>query len=156
MSDEKKKHNKITVGFVIQEYEEQPDGSLVCISQEFKAGDSEYENLYGEPVEIDTDKEVYCPLDMVKPTEVIDVNDIVKFVCPACGDHRIEAVLDGSHTTSIETLYKGGGIDYGDTESGGVLERFQCVNCGTVITDDDGEPITDDDELVEWVEKNCS
>ena len=63
-----KKHNKITSGFVIQEYEENKDGFFECVRQVFEAGDPvEYETFSGEPVDIDTDREVYQPFDMVQP-----------------------------------------------------------------------------------------
>ena len=69
MAEEKpKKFKKVTVGFVIQEYQTEKDGSHTPISQEFIAGDQvDYENEYGEPVEVDTTKEAHCGFDMVQP-----------------------------------------------------------------------------------------
>ena len=73
------KHNKITSGFVIQEYEENEDGFFECVRQVFEAGDPvEYETFSGEPVEVDTDREVYQPFDMVQPEKervIIVVSD---------------------------------------------------------------------------------
>jgi predicted RNA-binding Zn-ribbon protein involved in translation (DUF1610 family) len=92
---------------------------------------------------------------MKQPKQILNEENNVKFICSSCGDSRIEAVLDGSHTTKLVTMFKGGGIEYGDTESNGDLQRFQCVNCGYAITDGDEEYIIDDDELVKWIEKNC-
>ncbi len=157
------KHNKITNGFVIQTFMTLPNGNLVCVDQEFKAGDVDYENMDGEAITVDTDKEVYCPFEMKQPKQIPDPEDAVKFVCPSCGDDRIEAVMEGSHTTSILALCKSGSIEYGDTYSNGQLDRFQCQKCGETITKDDEDPnstgqqsITDDEELVEWCKDNCN
>ena len=148
-----KTHKKITTGFVIQDYITLPNGTLVCQNQSFVAGEQvDYENEVGEPIEVDTTKEVYCPFGMESPKQIPDPDKESKFTCPTCGCNRLEAVLDGSHTTDIVAIHKGGGIEYGDTCSSGDLERFQCVKCGETIKDDDGELIIDDDELVEWLD----
>lgn len=60
-----KKHLKITNGCVIQTYE-----GPTCVAQEFLAGDVDYEDEAGNPVEIDVFKEEYCPFDMVQPSEM--------------------------------------------------------------------------------------
>jgi hypothetical protein len=66
-----KKFQKITVGFVTQEYETLDNGTHVCTGQEFVAGDQvDYEDMDGEPVEIDTLKEEYCPFNMVQPKPI--------------------------------------------------------------------------------------
>lgn len=150
------KHNKITTGFVIQTYYTLPNGTLVCVDQEFIAGDPvDYENMEGEPVEVNVDKEVYCPMDMKQPKQIPDPKDAVKFVCPGCGDTRLEAVMDGSHTTIVEGMFKSGSMEYGDTQAEGDLQRFQCVGCGMTIKNEPDEPITDEEELVEWCQENC-
>jgi predicted RNA-binding Zn-ribbon protein involved in translation (DUF1610 family) len=88
--------------------------------------------------------------------ENMDDDKAVKFVCSDCGHTRLEAVLDGPHTTIIEGMCDSGGVEYGDTESEGYLERFQCVGCGKTIKDVADEPIKDDEELVEWCKENCN
>ena len=56
---------KITVGFVIQNYNE----AGICISQEFIAGDQvDYEDANGNPTDA-PENEVYQPFDMVQPKE---------------------------------------------------------------------------------------
>ena len=63
------KYNKITVGFVVQEYKER-NGEMVCNHQYFVAGDEvDREDKDGEPVEVDTSKEVYQLFEMVQPRE---------------------------------------------------------------------------------------
>lgn len=45
------KFNKITTGFVVQQYEKNTDGEFVCVGQEFIAGDQvDYEDVKGEPL----------------------------------------------------------------------------------------------------------
>ena len=64
------KFKKITTGFVIQNYITLPNGTTVCQSQEFIAGDQvDYEDKEGNPVKVDTAKEVYCPFEMKAPIE---------------------------------------------------------------------------------------
>lgn len=56
--------NKITVGFVIQQYD---DHTGRCIRQEFIAGDQvDYETIAGIPIS-PLDNENYQPFDMVQP-----------------------------------------------------------------------------------------
>jgi predicted RNA-binding Zn-ribbon protein involved in translation (DUF1610 family) len=148
-------HNKITTGYVLQVYATLPNGTQVCIGQTFHAGDSEYENFDGTPIEVDTSKEVYCPMDMKQPKQIPDPDDAVKFLCPDCGHTRIEAVMDGSHTTIIEGMFDSGSIEYGETQAEGDLERYQCVGCGKTIADEFDEPIKDDEQVVEWCKDNC-
>ena len=58
---------KTIIGWVTQGFEKKDD-KFVCIGQKFTAGDQvEYEDMSGEPIEIDTTKEVYYNLDMVQP-----------------------------------------------------------------------------------------
>jgi transposase-like protein len=152
-----KEHNKITTGYVIQNYITLPNGTLVCVGQEFIAGDQvDYENDVSEPVTVDVDKEVYCPFEMKQPKQLPDPENAVKFVCPDCGDTRLEVIMDGDHTTAIEGMFKSGSVEYGDTESAGFVERFQCVGCGFTIKDEADETIKDDDEVTEWCKENCN
>jgi len=67
------KHKKITTGFVIQDYIALPNGTLVCQNQSFIAGDVDYEDEDGNPIEVDTLKEVYCPFEMKKPKHISGV-----------------------------------------------------------------------------------
>ena len=56
------KFNKISDGFVIQTFEKNDDGKFVCTEQEFIAGDSDYETLEGDP--IDVPEYQYQPFNM--------------------------------------------------------------------------------------------
>jgi hypothetical protein len=97
-----KKFQKITVGFVIQEYQTEVDGSHTPTSQEFIAGDQvDYEDMDGEEIEVDTLKEVYCPFDMKQPMHrpFPPVNEVKAAyedgVCPDCDTGIPDDVADG-------------------------------------------------------------
>ena len=61
-------YSKITVGFVVQDYSDEG----ICTNQEFIAGEEvEYENKFGEPVNVNTEAEVYQPFDMVQPVQLL-------------------------------------------------------------------------------------
>ena len=65
MSD---KFQKITVGFVVQNFQKNGKGEFVCVSQEFVAGDQvDYEDEEGNSVDVDTSKEEYQPYHMIQP-----------------------------------------------------------------------------------------
>lgn len=58
-------YNKITVGFVSQQYDSETGK---CIFQEFIAGDEiEYEDENGNPVEDFPENEEYFPFEMEQP-----------------------------------------------------------------------------------------
>ena len=79
---------------------------------------------------------------------------VIKFICPDCGDKRLECCLDGPHICPITEIDEGGDFEYGEYESTADVDRFQCLNCGHVLKD--GEfPITDNQEVAEWCRKNC-
>lgn len=44
-------------------------------------------------------------------------------------------------------------IDCSENE-GGFNDHYQCVNCGSSVKNDDGENITDCDELYQWLVKH--
>jgi hypothetical protein len=153
-----KKHNKITHGYVIQTYVTLLNGSMVCQNQEFIAGDPvDYESMDGEALiiddAIDTDKEVYCPFEMKQPKQI--GTDGLKFICPSCDSHRLECVEDGPYTSEVVNIQKEGDFDYGEINASGDVDRFQCLNCGFVLTDVADEPINDNEELAKWCKKNC-
>ena len=67
------KFTKITVGFVTQNYKKNAAGRLICMSQEFIAGDDvQFENLKGDSIEVPEHE--YQPFNMtlVSRDEIID------------------------------------------------------------------------------------
>lgn len=70
-----------------------------------------------------------------------------KFVCPKCNNRSIEVVMNGHHSAIVKEIASDGYMDTTEYESEGDIDRFQCENCGYVIKDDDGEIITDVEDL---------
>ena len=99
--------NKITIGYVLQNYATLENGTVICVGQEFQAGEQvDYENDHGECVleMIDTSKEVYCPFEMTQPkhipSPVLPFSNPIKDSyedgkCPDCGEDIDDAVVDG-------------------------------------------------------------
>jgi len=152
-----KEHQKITVGFVIQNYITLPNGTMICQSQDFVASDDVDYERNGEKIEVDTDKEVYCPLDMVTPKQV--ATDGVKFICPDCKGTRLECCEDGAYNSEVLNIDSEGDFDFGEINASGEPDRFQCLGCGYILaTQEEGfaeYPITEHEEVVEWCKKNC-
>ena len=68
------------------------------------------------------------------------------FVCPGCGGHRVEEVMsDTTVSTEVNTVAECGDVEYGeDSHDGGVVDRFQCLDCGYVLPcDPDAESLYD-------------
>lgn len=70
-----------------------------------------------------------------------------KFICPKCKSKSIEVVMNGHHSAIVKEIASDGYMDTTEYESEGDIDRFQCENCGYVIKDDDGEIITDVEDL---------
>jgi len=79
----------------------------------------------------------------------------LKFKCPKCNSHRLECCEEGPYVSEILAIDKEGDFDYGEISASGVVVRFQCLECGFTLKDDYGEPLTDNDEVVEWIEQKC-
>ena len=78
------------------------------------------------------------------------------FKCPDCGRCRLEEIqVNVTVATRIEDIGDFGDLIYGDqTNDGGVVDRYQCENCGTHITDENGSDITDEEDLLEVIYYN--
>jgi ribosomal protein S27AE len=87
----------------------------------------------------------------VVPTKVQNI----KFQCPTCGKSRLECILDGSHTCPVLVIDKDGDFEYGPYESNADVDRWQCLNCGYVISDNE-EDILDTEDIAQWCLDNCS
>lgn len=150
-------HNKITTGFVIQNYVTL-NGKHICIGQEFIAGDQvDYETTGGASIEIDTENELYQPFEMKSPKQV--GTDGLKFVCPKCQGTRLECMEDGPYNSEVLNIDKEGDFDFGGINAGGMVERFQCLACGFVLKSKEPAqkdwPLTEYEEVVKWIEENC-
>ncbi len=141
-------HNKVTTGCVVQKYIT-IGGQHICIDQKFIADDGvDYEDEYGDAVKVDTTKEVYQQLNMVNPPTA-SADDGLIFTCPECGDHRLECCEDGPYVSKVLNIDADGDFDYGPIDASGMVERFQCLNCGHVL------PFTENEDVVEWIKENC-
>lgn len=153
-------HKKITTGYVIQNFET-VGGKHICTSQEFIAGDPvDYEDMDGEPIDIDDldGVEVYQSFDMKNPPPQVG-DDGLKFICPKCQETRLECVMDGIHECEVLNIDEDGDFDFGDVGGGDECDRFQCLNCGFVLTNKKENfgvnNVIDHKEVVEWINKNC-
>ena len=92
MDNEIQAYSKTTVGFVTQQYMMNREGKYICIEQSFTAGDQvDRENQDGDPVQIDTSKEVYQPMDMEQPES----------------DTFEDWYQDNKNNDSIQRIYRG-------------------------------------------------
>ena len=70
------------------------------------------------------------------------------FTCPDCGSHRLEECMsDVCVSSEIIEAPEDGDLEYGDQNNdGGVVDRYQCLNCGWKVP---CEP--DCDALGAWI-----
>ncbi len=152
-------HNKITIGYVIQNYVT-VGGKHICIGQSFIAGDQvDYETLNGEPITIDTNKEQYQPFDMENPPATVGKDGLI-FTCPKCKSHRLECCEDGHYNSEVLNIDEEGDFDFGEINASGEVDRFQCLDCGYQILREvygtgDSYAITEHSEIVNWIKENC-
>tara|TARA_Y100000034_G_C6902213_1_gene417528 strand:+ start:3502 stop:4035 length:534 start_codon:yes stop_codon:yes gene_type:complete len=83
---------------------------------------------------------------------------MLKYVCPLCGDTRLEEIMSNVQLSSvIADVSEGGDIDYedapGSAGDSGIVSRYQCVNCGQQLHDVDGEVITDCNDLYKELQR---
>ena len=84
-----------------------------------------------------------------------DFSKELKFVCPGCGGDTVQNDLDGYHRCEVEVLNDDGDFEYGQIYSEGETIGWACASCGLCLTDEDGEIIVDNLDLVKWIKKNC-
>jgi len=81
----------------------------------------------------------------------------LKFKCPSCKKEDLEIIETDVIMTSLvveideEICFTYDLIDTG----GGRVDRFQCSECGFTLKDADEQVITDEEDVVEWLKKNC-
>ena len=66
----------------------------------------------------------------------------LKFVCPVCGDSKLEEVCNTDTVINeITRLDPEGDHDYGETRAGDDTEvdHYQCATCGHVLVDEDNQ-----------------
>ena len=81
----------------------------------------------------------------------------IKFKCPNCsGEDRLECCEDGVYHSEIIKLDEEGDFEYGAIDAYGDVVRFQCLKCGYILKDEDGENIIHNEDVVEWCKKHCN
>lgn len=84
----------------------------------------------------------------------------LKFKCPQCGKIVLEEVMvEVTQSSSIGIIEEEDGIialDYDNVScDGGEIDRYQCMDCGYILVDEEGNNINDPDALAEWLKTNC-
>jgi rubredoxin len=84
----------------------------------------------------------------------------LKFKCPKCKNTVLEEVMiEVVQTSSISEIQDDDGvvmIDYENSSTdGGEIDCYQCMECGYILVDEEGNNINDPDALTEWLKDNC-
>jgi len=79
----------------------------------------------------------------------------MKFICPDCKSNKLECCEDGPYSSEVTDIDEEGDFDYGPIEGDGTVDRYQCLTCGYILRNEDGSPIDDNEEVVEWIIENC-
>ena len=82
----------------------------------------------------------------------------LKFKCPSCKKEDLEIIeTDVIMTSLIVEIDEGNCFEYDLIDTGGGnVDRFQCSECGFVLKDENEKVITNEEDVVEWLRKNCS
>lgn len=87
------------------------------------------------------------------------------FECPDCKQDLLEEIMVGvqlcTALTDMHSLKNGNvEVEYNQFElegvqwSDGVVDRYQCANCGWPIQDENNDNITTPEELFEWLKQH--
>jgi rubredoxin len=78
------------------------------------------------------------------------------FTCPNCKGNRLEFIeTDSIVSTAITRLDVEGDFDYGTPcVDDSYLDRFQCIVCGYILRDENGDKITDNLDVVKWIKEH--
>jgi len=93
---------------------------------------------------------------MENKKQKIEAVKSLTFTCPDCNGTRLEVIETNAIVSSvIANLDKDGDFDYENLNvDDSVVDRFQCIECGYVLQDENEEKITDNLEVVEWLKKH--
>jgi len=86
----------------------------------------------------------------------------LKFVCPDCSGKKLIQAQSVMKGYEVEELDPDGYVITGDEELDlDTLETdttfyYCCADCDYIPEDDDGNPISEDADIIEWVKANCS
>ena len=77
----------------------------------------------------------------------------MEFTCKKCeGNHLEEIMVDVCVASQINSIDEEGFLEYGfQSNDGGEIDRYQCMDCGEVVKDSDGNTIKDCLELADYL-----
>ena len=81
---------------------------------------------------------------------------VLKFTCVICGTHELECVMDDGSSSIVTAINDDGCFEYNEDAVEANLDFYQCNHCGSHIVYENGFDIQDDEEIVEYIEKNCN
>lgn len=96
------------------------------------------------------DEELFLTNSFILIAEPINI----QFTCPECKTHRLECCEEGPYSSEVLEIDEDGDFDYGEIDASGNVVRFQCLNCGYILSREDGSPIDNNEEVVEWIKDN--
>ncbi len=84
----------------------------------------------------------------------------LKFVCPECEATCLCQIQHVPWTYPIKEIDPDGDFEYdldNAKDAGGDVETIshECIDCGFIISNDYGFPITDHKKVADWVKENC-
>ena len=81
----------------------------------------------------------------------------LEFKCLKCSHRELELVETNAVISSkVVDIDEDGFFEYEQIGcDGSVIDRYQCYKCGFILKDENDESITDEEEVVEWLKKNC-
>ena len=83
----------------------------------------------------------------------------LKFKCPKCNHHELGSVEQVIMTYPITKIPENGDLNYdtdNPTAGDGQPIAYQCMNCAYELKNEQGNPIDDCLQVVEWCKKNKS
>lgn len=95
-------------------------------------------------------------MKMGKAAKKLKIAEPEPFTCPECGGHELNLIKTNQIWVQPVEIVDGK-LEYGpmdavddpDSVEGSDWE-FRCRNCGYAITNEDGQPIGDTEDLIEW------
>ena len=83
----------------------------------------------------------------------------LKFTCPKCKHNEWGSVEQVILTYPITKIPEDGDLDYDTddpTAGDGEVLAYQCMHCGFELKNEQGNPIDECMEVVEWIKNNSS